>query len=300
MRTIACGVTLLLTLSLAAPPFAAAQKKAGKPKEETATTDDYKALEHLKDIEGELTDLEPSTKQMTVKVGYPILQPNPQYQPGRDAGAQQRWVQRMNHLMQEQQRALNIRNPARRAQRLQQLSVEMQNAMLRAPSGPSPYRVAFAYKDFDVEVPEEVVVRRLSLPGEYDDKGNVKEYTEAEKKELRGKDPKVPGYAATWDDVQVGQKVKLYLGKKKAAEKSKKDAAKNEDKEAARAGDEGAAKAPDKDKAADQAAPKAGDKGKADDAASEEPRAHAWMILIQADPDPAATPKANRKKKEGN
>jgi hypothetical protein len=294
MRKIACGVSLLLTVILVAPPFAAGQKKAGKAKEETATTDDYKALEHLKNIEGELTYLEPSTKLMTVKVGYPTLVPNPQYQPGKNAAAQQRWVQHVNHLMQQQQQALTIRNAARRAQRLQQLAGQIQNEMVRAPAGPSPYRVVLAYKDFDVEAPDEVVVRRLTLPVEYDDKGNVKEYTEAEKKELRGKDPKVPGYAAQWDDVQVGQKVKLYLGKKKT-----KDAAKADDKEALKGEDNNALKPADKAKAADKA--QEGDKkSKADDSTNEEPRAHAWMVLIQADPDPAATPKNSRKKKQGN
>jgi len=150
-----------------------------------------------------------------------------------------------------------------------------------------------AYKNVDADAPEEVVVRRWELPKVYDDKGNLKEYTSKERKELRGKDLKVPGYAATWDDVQFGQKVKLYLKSKKAIEKSKKSLAPPADKEAAD---------PDKDEpkpaANDAPKDKAADGKTKTDAVEKEPRVHAYMILIEADADPDATPAKTRKKKK--
>src|SRR5947209_721562 len=83
----------------------------------------------------------------------------------------------------------NTKNPVKRQQKLNTIALEIQQLQARAPAGVNAYRTAVAYKDFEVEVPEDVVVRRLNLPLEYDDKGNVKEYTEKEKKALRGSDP---------------------------------------------------------------------------------------------------------------
>jgi hypothetical protein len=291
----------LFALVLLVPPQAAGQKKPAKPKEDQATKDDYKAAEGLKEIEGDLTDIEPSTMHLTVKVAYGYLVPNPQYRPNNNAT--NRYVRQMNRLMQQQQQAMNIQNPIRRLQKLQQLAAQGQALQLTPPVGPSPYQMATAYKDFAAEVPEAVVVRRLNLPMEYDEKGNVKEYSDKEKKELRGKDPKMPGYAAKWDDVQIGQKVKLYLGKKKAAEKGKKNPPKADDMEAAKADDKGAPKAADKEKPADKDAikDKAADKKAKVEEDTEEPRVHAWMILIEAEPDLTRMPQNNpQKKKQSN
>jgi hypothetical protein len=295
MNKLVGTVALFLALLLLSSPFAAGQKKAGKAKEEAATKDDYKTLEGVKELEGSLTSLDPATKVMTLKVAYQYLEPNPKYKPNNRASSI--YTRQLNYLMLQQQQAMNLPNPVLRMQRLQQIVAQAQALPLQGPPGASPYRVATAYKDFDAEAIDDVVVRRLKLPMEYDDKGNVKEYTEKEKKELRGNDPKKPGYAATWDDVQLGQKVKLYLTtKKKTAAKAKADKAKKdlaqEDKEAAGDGDKDAPKdgAEKKDKAAAK-------KAKADDP-TDEPRALVRMILIQAEPDPASLPKEKARKKK--
>ena len=51
-------------------------------------------------------------------------------------------------------------------------------------------------KDFDLEIKENGVFRKMYLPFEYDDEGNVKTYTKEEKDALRGDDKTKPGYAA--------------------------------------------------------------------------------------------------------
>ncbi|MCI0639315.1 MAG: hypothetical protein L0Y72_03735 [Gemmataceae bacterium] len=66
-------------------------------------------------------------------------------------------------------------------------------------------------KDFDFEVSDKVVVRKMGLFTEYDDKGNLKQYTSKEIAELRGSDPSKPGYAATYEDLLAGQLVTLHL-----------------------------------------------------------------------------------------
>jgi hypothetical protein len=283
------SVGILAVLLLLVPTVVLGQR-AGKTKEEPASKDDYKALDQLKEIEGELTSLEPSTKLLTLKVPYTYMEPNPQYKPNTKAN--NAYARKVNRLIQQQQQAMNISNPVKRMQRLQQLANQMQTLQLTAPpGGPSPFRAAVAFKDFDADVPDDVVVRRLTLPLEYDDKGNVKEYTEADKKKLRGNDPKKPGYAATWDDVAVGQKIKLYLkGKQMLADKTNKSGSKAPDKEAVEEKD--AVKDKDEGKAA-----AANKKANVDDEIPEEPRAHAYMVLIETDADPTATPKNNPKKK---
>jgi hypothetical protein len=233
---------------------------------------------------------------MTLKVGYSYLEPNPNFHPNSKANSN--YLRRVNKLINQQQKAMTIADPVKRIQRLQQLAVKAQVLQMEAPVGPPPFRSAVAYKDVDAEAIEDVVVRRSTLPVQYDDKGNVKDYTEKEKKELRGKDPKVPGYAALWADVQTGQQVKLYLKSKKAIDQAAKkslapskeksdDASKTEDK--AKAGEADDTK--DKDDAADK-------KGKADDS-DKEPRVYTHMILIESEPDSAAS-SANSPKKNRN
>jgi hypothetical protein len=80
---------------------------------------------------------------------------------------------------------------------------------------------------------EKVVYRKLFLPFEYDDMGQVKTYTKEEKEELRGDDKTKPGYTAKFEEFRAGQEVKLYLTPPKKKEKDKDaDADKEKDKDA--------------------------------------------------------------------
>jgi hypothetical protein len=84
----------------------------------------------------------------------------------------------------------------------------------------SAYKLATGRKEFDLQAIDEVKVRLLQLPVEYDDKGHAKKYSAKELKELKGKDH-LPGYTGSWENLAPGQIVKIYLvpPKKKAAEK---------------------------------------------------------------------------------
>jgi hypothetical protein len=72
----------------------------------------------------------------------------------------------------------------------------------------------FRTKEIDVELraADNVKVRSEFLPTEYDDKGNLKKWTEKEKKALKG-NSKLPGYPAEYDALRPGQGVKIYLAK---------------------------------------------------------------------------------------
>jgi hypothetical protein len=72
-----------------------------------------------------------------------------------------------------------------------------------------------AQKQVKLAVADAVQVRARLLPMAFDDKGSPRKLTKEEVKELRGTDPKVPGYAADYSDLKTGQAVIIYLGRMK-------------------------------------------------------------------------------------
>jgi hypothetical protein len=73
---------------------------------------------------------------------------------------------------------------------------------------------------------DDIKVRTLLLPVEYDDKGKPKKLTEKEKRALKGSDLKSPGYEADFESLKPEQTVEVHLEKQVHKSKSKdKDAA---------------------------------------------------------------------------
>jgi hypothetical protein len=164
----------------------------------------------------------------------------------------------MSHMMSRYQQIMRERNPIQREQQMMQLSMQMQQmemqAMMqmemqaqrvqvqqamqmqrvmqqvaRANSNPNnqPFKIVTTQKDFELDLQDNVPVRKTYVGVEFDDMGNAKKYTKAELAELRGKDTSKPGYTAKLEDVQPGQEVVLYLAppKKKAAKSDDADLA---------------------------------------------------------------------------
>src|SRR5262249_33902089 len=88
---------------------------------------------------------------------------------------------------------------------MQQLEAQILTQELRS------VKVVTEHKEFDLASTANVVVRLLELPVQYDDKGYLKKYTAAELKELKGKNPDLPGYAADFSRLQTGQTVQVTL-----------------------------------------------------------------------------------------
>jgi len=108
----------------------------------------------------------------------------------------------------------------------------------------------------EFQAKEDVKVRTMILPEQFDDKGNRKEYTKEEKEALKGKDKTLPGYESSLERLEVGQKLRVVLepakNKSKSSDKSKpndKDADKDpdKDKDPEKPNDKDKAKANDKD-----------------------------------------------------
>ena len=71
---------------------------------------------------------------------------------------------------------------------------------------------AFETKIVDLRAADNVKVRTMNPPFEYDDKGNVKRWTAKDLAALKGKS-KLPGYPSEIDQLKVGQSVQLFFAK---------------------------------------------------------------------------------------
>jgi hypothetical protein len=236
MKRFLFGATAL-GLALLMPTWVEAQKKDKKPDDEEvskATPQDYGQLNQMKEIVGKLTFAEGNVKSLVLRVQYPTYEPNPNFKKANTGGGggnnnQGNLAQSYQKLMYDQQKAMNIPNPLQRQQALDKIARDRQQLMMKMyqqpgntagfnPGGKNagnqanmPYLVVNNSKDFELEVQDSVVTRRVYLPTDYDDKGNLKQYSKAELAELKGKDSSKPGFAAKYDDLAVGQQVKLFL-----------------------------------------------------------------------------------------
>lgn len=77
------------------------------------------------------------------------------------------------------------------------------------------FRVQQVSRDIELSAHDDLKVRVLYPPAEFDEKGRPKRYTSAELKELKGPDPKLPGYMADFDSLKPEQVVRVtVMGKK--------------------------------------------------------------------------------------
>jgi hypothetical protein len=70
-------------------------------------------------------------------------------------------------------------------------------------------------KEYELEATEDIKVRLANPPPQFDEKGRIKKYTQAELKELKGPDPKLRGYKGEFSDLRQEQIVEVHLMHKK-------------------------------------------------------------------------------------
>jgi hypothetical protein len=226
MRHIFRWISWTLLLALALPVFAADEDKdARDKKKDPAAKKDAKDKKKKDDpaepktkpekvsygaqFLAKLTKIEGTSQQeFTVQLTIRYLEPNLQ--------AQANLLQKQQRLLLRQRQIMLTRNPIVRQQLLLQLIQDAQQGQQNL------YNIKEIKKDIDLRAAEDMKVRTMKPPLEYDDKGNVKKYTAQELKELRGKG-NLPGYTADFDSLREGQIVKVYLAKPKAKPKKKVD-----------------------------------------------------------------------------
>jgi hypothetical protein len=193
-----------------------------KPKYE-ATPADVAALIEAGEVVGKIGSMPTSEHSFTLIYEYQLLVPRKGSSGKTLSRSQQQLVHRYRQTKQ-------ITNPYRQAQQVQQLLQSLQKQQLKGLG--TLFKIVSGRKDFEIQADDQVKVRLIKLPVRYDENGKVQPYTAKEKKQLKGKDTKLPGYAATWESLQQDQIVKVYLKAKK-----KKPAKKPKDKEMADEGD---------------------------------------------------------------
>jgi hypothetical protein len=206
------GPTALLAVLVLSCPGIAADKK-NDPAAKGANAKDYQALADAHTVTGKVNSVGGSDKSLSLRVDYQVVQPNPAAARNNNAALQR--------ILRDEEQILRTRNPLRRFQEMERLQAEI--VKLQAQGLKNAYKVVNQHKDFDLESGPDVVVRRLEPPVEYDDKGNAKKRTAAELKELKGKNPDLPGYNATFDDLRIGQVVRVTLARPKADKDKPKD-----------------------------------------------------------------------------
>lgn len=86
----------------------------------------------------------------------------------------------------------------------------------RRPSSGVTVKIEKEEISFELRVQAKAPLRKQTLSLEYDDRGEVKQFTAEEKAKLKGKDSSLPGYAASMDEMKPGSLVKLSLNPAKS------------------------------------------------------------------------------------
>ena len=243
------AAVLAVTMGLFAPAEVVAQKKKAVDNGYAATPVDYQNIQNKKELVGTVVTV--SGKVVTLRVDTPHMEPNPKFKPVTNPKApgynpqtanQYKQVQEAQRLQRELQQAQNANNPQERARAMQryyqdlarhqqQMQKQYAQMLSKAAKDPKstknnanntqdPFIVVHSYKEYDLEAQDNVVVRKLFLPFEYDDMGNIKQYTDKEKAELKGDDKlRLGGYKSKIEELAFGMEAKLTLTPPKVVKK---------------------------------------------------------------------------------
>jgi len=230
-----------------------AQKKDKKADTTTipaATEADYLQIQKNKEVAGSIVSVSGAGQSIILRVDTPSMEPNPKYKPptvtnpkssGYNAQANQQYQQLKLYqdIQKQMQQAANARTPQEQQRAMQRLQMDMArfqmqyqnqymkqvNQAVKNANNPNnePFRVVHNMKDYEFDLQEKIEIRKTFLPTSFDDTGNIKEYTEKEKAELRGDDKTKPGYSAKMEEVTNGTQAKFTLVPSKTKKKEEKD-----------------------------------------------------------------------------
>jgi hypothetical protein len=114
-------------------------------------------------------------------------------------------VQHLANLQRQLLDAQRHRNPVERAAQMSRIQLEIEKASLNLSKEQK--------QKIELDAPDDMKVRTMLLPIEFDDKGKPRRLTERERRELKGPDPGLPGYTAEFDSLKSDQTVEVYLAK---------------------------------------------------------------------------------------
>jgi len=197
------------------------EKKKAKDDNDKASVQDYKQIQQAKELEGKLASVDGGGNKLSFQINFPYLEKNPKYNPSKAAASD---YQQWQNLYRDQVAIQQAKNPIQRQQRINQFLKDLQRLQNQAGKNPNgPFKVVNNYKEFELPMVDKVVIRKLTLGIEYDNEGQIIQRTKEDIAKLKGKDPKVPGFAAKLDELKNGQVVHLFLNPAKVDKNADKD-----------------------------------------------------------------------------
>jgi len=215
-RLLRCGGLLLLLLAFTVPTFAGGdkqkegdepkKKEGDEPKKKTKTN--YNATGFGK---GKITQLDTKTLDFTLHVSGKVQE--------LDQGAYNHLVTLTNQLAQHQREFAQAKTQGGKQQALQRIQ-QSQNQI--AQQQQKLYKTKDVKQDYKFRPAENCIYRVLTPEPEYDDKGNIIQFTKKDLEKLKGKHPDLPGYHAEADALRNNLTVTVYVSKTPPAQKKKK------------------------------------------------------------------------------
>jgi hypothetical protein len=190
MRYLSRAASLLVVGLLLVVPVPGAEEAAKKNKDKDKETPAGEQLTKVGEVTAKIMAVVEDKKSVRIQVEQLVPVPNP--------GGQQQ-------LLQAQFAMARARSP--------QAMMQAQMQMVRAQQ--NLVQIQRVTKDYELQATDDVKVRMMSPPPQFDDKGRVKKYTGKELKELKGND-KLPGYPGEFSDLKQDQIVQVTLVSKKA------------------------------------------------------------------------------------
>jgi hypothetical protein len=199
MRRGVAGIAIL-ALSMVSVVALWAQEKKNPPTRKDPPAPIVKDKKEARDkflasgrIVGKLLHVEGAQRYFTVQVTYRVPQQN----------------------LGEAQAVANVRLQMADAYRRGDANAVRSNALELARHQQNLISYHEEHQNIELQADDDMKVRTLLTPVEYDDKGKPRRLSEKEKKELRGPDPSLPGYTADFDSLKQDQIVEVYLAKSK-------------------------------------------------------------------------------------
>jgi hypothetical protein len=193
MQSMAFGLALLLGALLTFPIQAQAPGALDKGPAAPTTEKMVKAGQ----VTGVVKTVSESTKSIRIQIETVTRKLNP--------GA----LNSMQQAKRELLRAQYNRNPASRARAILRAQQKLAKAQRDL------YKLERHSQEIEINAADDVVVRRMNPPQQFDDKGQIKQLTREEKRKLKGPNPRLPGYMATFADLAENQVVTVQLIRKR-------------------------------------------------------------------------------------
>ncbi len=200
------------------PALAQRKKIDDKDKATPATAQEYSQIANAPEMQGKIAYFSPDGSSLVLRLEwqhYDISQMKQNAQKGgnRNDNDARDWAK----IRQNQQRAMNEKNPQRRMQLLAKVNQAIQREIAEeirenmGKGGKPNFKIVTERKDFELPLAEKVIYRKLVLPVQFDETGNLKAFTKEEKEALRGTDKSLPGYKASPEEFTSGAIVTLKL-----------------------------------------------------------------------------------------